>query len=121
MALRARVASVGWPAKLTRMCRPAFGTGMRGDGGVVSAASLRTDLELARQEIRDLRAERDKLRETIRRQLGQQLDTISTKDLTTRIGDADPARPARPQPTARHCEPASPNSRLTSQRPACGA
>jgi septal ring factor EnvC (AmiA/AmiB activator) len=56
---------------------------MRGDGGVVSAASLRTDLELARQEIRDLRAERDKLRETIRRQL----DTISTKDLTTRIGE----------------------------------
>jgi predicted nuclease with TOPRIM domain len=52
-----------------------------------SAASLRTDLELARQEIRDLRAERDKLRDGIRRQLGQQLDAISAKDLTTRIGE----------------------------------
>ncbi len=52
-----------------------------------SAASLRTDLELARQEIGDLRAERDKLRDGIRRQLGQQLDAISAKDLTTRIGE----------------------------------
>jgi predicted nuclease with TOPRIM domain len=52
-----------------------------------SAASLRTDLELARQEIRDLRAERDTLRDGIRRQLGQQLDAISAKDLTTRIGE----------------------------------
>ena len=52
-----------------------------------SAASLRTDLELARQEIRDLRADRDKLRDAIRRQLGQQLDAISATDLTTRIGE----------------------------------
>jgi len=52
-----------------------------------SAASLRTDLELARQEITALRADRDKLRDGIRRQLGQQLDAISAKDLTTRIGE----------------------------------
>jgi Family of unknown function (DUF6262) len=52
-----------------------------------SAASLRTDLELARQEISDLRADRDKLRDAIRRQLGQQLDAITAKDLTTRIGE----------------------------------
>jgi chromosome segregation ATPase len=51
------------------------------------SASLRTDLELARQEIRDLRTDRDKLRDGIRRQLGQQLDAISAKDLTTRIGE----------------------------------
>jgi hypothetical protein len=56
-------------------------------GLTLSAASLRTDLELARQEIRDLRADRDKLRDAIRRQLGQQLDAISAKDLTTRLGE----------------------------------
>jgi chromosome segregation ATPase len=52
-----------------------------------STASLRTDLELARQEIRDLRAERDKLRDGISRQLGQQLDATSSRDLATRIGE----------------------------------
>jgi chromosome segregation ATPase len=52
-----------------------------------SAASLRTDLELARHEITALRAERDKLRDAIRRQLGQQLDTLTTRDLATRIDE----------------------------------
>jgi chromosome segregation ATPase len=52
-----------------------------------STASLRTDLELARHQITTLRDERDNLRDAIRRQLGQQLDTLSAKDLTTRIDE----------------------------------
>lgn len=48
-----------------------------------SAASLRTDLELARAQIRDLRAERDKLLSHIRLQLGQ----IHSKTLIDRIGE----------------------------------
>lgn len=52
-----------------------------------NAASLRTDLELARQEIKELRADRDRLRDGMRLQLGQQLDAISTKDLATRIDE----------------------------------
>lgn len=56
-------------------------------GRSVSAASLRTDLELARDQIRALRAERDKLREKTRLQLGQQLDQLSAKDLTARIDE----------------------------------
>jgi ABC-type phosphate transport system auxiliary subunit len=52
-----------------------------------SAASLRTDLELARQEITELRAERDRLRDGLRRQLGRQLDAISTKDLAARVDE----------------------------------
>ena len=52
-----------------------------------SAASLRTDLELARTQIRDLRAERDKLRNHIRLQLGHQLDQIHSKTLIDRIDE----------------------------------
>jgi predicted nuclease with TOPRIM domain len=52
-----------------------------------SAASLRTDLELARAQTRDLRAERDKLREHLRLQLGHQLDQIRAKTLTERIDE----------------------------------
>jgi hypothetical protein len=44
-----------------------------GTGRTASAASLCTDLELARQQIRQLRDERGKLREHIRLQLGHQL------------------------------------------------
>jgi chromosome segregation ATPase len=48
-------------------------------------AGLRTDLELAREEIRRLRSERDQLRHTIRQNLGQQLDQLGTQDLATRV------------------------------------
>ncbi|MET7903376.1 DUF6262 family protein [Streptomyces sp. NPDC005355] len=54
-------------------------------GGAASTAALRTDLELARQEITALRSERDKLKEALRRQLGQQLDQVAAGDLVARI------------------------------------
>ncbi|AEY93953.1 hypothetical protein SHJG_8688 [Streptomyces hygroscopicus subsp. jinggangensis 5008] len=48
-------------------------------------ASLRADLAMAREEIKELRAERDQLRAAIRQQLGHQLDQISNRKLTERI------------------------------------
>ncbi|WP_331742893.1 DUF6262 family protein (plasmid) [Streptomyces sp. NBC_01136] len=53
----------------------------------LSPATLRTDLELARQEITTLREERDRLRTALSRHLGQQLDALSSQDLTTRIDE----------------------------------
>ncbi|MFJ9026334.1 hypothetical protein ACIRPU_41200 [Streptomyces sp. NPDC102259] len=50
-------------------------------------ASLRTDLELARQEITTLREERDRLRTAMSHHLGQQLDAVSSQSLTTRIDE----------------------------------
>jgi hypothetical protein len=52
-----------------------------------SAASLRTDLELARAEARALRAERDQLRQAMRHQLGRQLDQISSAGLAERVDE----------------------------------
>jgi predicted nuclease with TOPRIM domain len=52
-----------------------------------SAASLKTDLELARIDIAKVRGERDKLRDRIRHQLGQQLHSTATADLINRINE----------------------------------
>ncbi len=52
-----------------------------------SAASLHTDLELARQEIKNLRTERDKLRHNLQKQLGRQLDQPTHQELLTRINE----------------------------------
>jgi predicted nuclease with TOPRIM domain len=52
-----------------------------------SAASLRTDLELARHEITGLRAERDKLRGNLQKQLGRQLDALTHRELVDRIDE----------------------------------
>ncbi|MEU3069917.1 DUF6262 family protein [Streptomyces sp. NPDC006906] len=59
----------------------------RQSGGTASTASLRTDLELSRTEIRTLREERDKLKAARQRSLGQQLDQAATKDLVARIDE----------------------------------
>ncbi|MEU8482310.1 DUF6262 family protein [Streptomyces sp. NPDC048641] len=59
----------------------------RQSGGTASTASLRTDLELFRTEIRALREERDKLKAVLQRSLGQQLDQAVTKDLVARIDE----------------------------------
>ncbi|MEW2623659.1 DUF6262 family protein [Streptomyces sp. NPDC048106] len=48
-------------------------------------ASLHADLSMAREEIKELRAERDQLRGAMRQQLGHQLDQISNRKLTERI------------------------------------
>lgn len=53
----------------------------------VSAAGLRTDLELARQELQALRSERDQLREALRRRLGDDLDALGRADLTARVDE----------------------------------
>ena len=52
-----------------------------------SPASLRTDLELARAQIKQLRTEREQLRAQIRSHLGQQLEQLSSKALTERISE----------------------------------
>ncbi|MET4648230.1 hypothetical protein ABID95_008000 [Streptomyces atratus] len=50
-------------------------------------ATLRTELELARQEIRALREERERMRQALQHQLGQQLDTFAAGDLTARVDE----------------------------------
>lgn len=57
-----------------------------------SSTSLRVDLELAREEIRKLRAERDQLQRNARLHLGQQLDQIGAADLTTRVHELNQAK-----------------------------
>jgi hypothetical protein len=52
-------------------------------------ASLRTDLALARDEIRRLRADNDKLRRRLRLQLGAEIDGPSRAELTTRAADLE--------------------------------
>ncbi|MFC4463778.1 DUF6262 family protein [Streptomyces xiangluensis] len=50
-----------------------------------SAASLRTDLELSKQQVAALRGERDRLKAALQRQLGQQLDQVGSADLVARV------------------------------------
>jgi len=52
-----------------------------------SAASLATDLELARADNGKLRAERDQLRAALRRRLGEQLDQLSNQSLVDRVDE----------------------------------
>ncbi|RSM64907.1 hypothetical protein DMB66_18405 [Actinoplanes sp. ATCC 53533] len=56
-------------------------------GVTASQASLRTELELSRADNKRIRAERDTLKEAMRRQLGRQLDQIGAADLITRINE----------------------------------
>jgi chromosome segregation ATPase len=53
----------------------------------ISQARLRADLELARTQIRQLRAERDQLREKVRSELGAQVEQLGRKSLTDRIDE----------------------------------
>jgi phage shock protein A len=50
-----------------------------------SAASLLTDLVLAREEVKALRAENEKLRHSAQRLLGKQLDQVGVHELVARI------------------------------------
>ncbi|KOU76292.1 hypothetical protein ADK57_05075 [Streptomyces sp. MMG1533] len=76
----------------------------------LSSAALRTDLELARQEVTTLREERDRLRTAMSHHLGQQLDAISGQNLTTRVEEltqhnhqlADQLQQATTENTALH-------------------
>ena len=60
-------------------------------GEPVSQASLRTDLVAARDEIRRLRAERDKLRARFRLQLGAEIEGPDRAELITRVASLEAA------------------------------
>ncbi|MEU2736755.1 DUF6262 family protein [Streptomyces sp. NPDC007095] len=60
-------------------------TRQRKEGSVASLASLTTDLEFARAQVRALTEERDRLRAAVQRSLGERVDAVSTKDLVARI------------------------------------
>jgi hypothetical protein len=55
------------------------------NSGTIGAASLRTDLSLAREEIKRLRADNEKLRRNAQRLLGQQLDQVNVTELIARV------------------------------------
>jgi hypothetical protein len=55
----------------------------------LTPASLRTDLALARNEIRSLRGERDKLRARLRLQLGAEIDGPDRAELIARVADLE--------------------------------
>lgn len=48
---------------------------------------LRIEHDLARQEIRQLRIDRDRLSTAVRHQLGQQLDALAAGDLAARVDE----------------------------------
>jgi len=54
-------------------------------GRTATEASLRTDLELARQDNRALRGEVARLKKILREQLGEQLDATSSETLRQRV------------------------------------
>jgi hypothetical protein len=56
-------------------------------GLLASDASLRTDLELARQDNRRMREEVDRLKKAMREHLGNQLEVVSTESLRRRIDE----------------------------------
>jgi hypothetical protein len=62
-----------------------------GRGEPVTQASLRTDLAVARDEIRRLRAERDKLRARLRLQLGAEIEGPDRAELITRVASLEAA------------------------------
>ncbi len=60
-----------------------------GHGEPVSHASLRTDLAAAREEIRRLRADRDKLRARLRLQLGAEIEGPGRAELIARVASLE--------------------------------
>ncbi|EFG79832.1 hypothetical protein HMPREF0591_0262 [Mycobacterium parascrofulaceum ATCC BAA-614] len=52
-------------------------------------ASLRTDLAIARDQIKTLRAERDKLQQRLRLQLGAEIEAPDRAHLTARVADLE--------------------------------
>jgi hypothetical protein len=64
-------------------------TAIRGDQAPLAPAGLRTDLALARAEIRRLRAEHDKLRHRLRLQLGAEINQPDPTELITRVAELE--------------------------------
>ncbi|MFJ3218266.1 DUF6262 family protein [Kitasatospora sp. NPDC086801] len=57
----------------------------RKEGAVASSASLATDLELARGQLRAVTEERDRLKAAVQRNLGVQVNAVQAKDLVARV------------------------------------
>ncbi len=55
------------------------------EGKGPSPASLATDLELARAELRTVRGERDRLKAAVQRSLGRQVDQVGSAQLVARV------------------------------------
>jgi hypothetical protein len=55
----------------------------------VSEASLQTDLALAREEIKELKTERDRLRERVRLALGAEIDDVQRDEFLHRIRELE--------------------------------
>lgn len=55
----------------------------------ITPASLRTDLAIARDQIKMLRAERDKLQQRLRLQLGAEIEAPDRVHLTARVADLE--------------------------------
>jgi hypothetical protein len=54
-----------------------------------TSESLRTDLAIAREQIKTLRAERDKLQQRLRLQLGAEIEAPDRAHLTARVADLE--------------------------------
>jgi hypothetical protein len=75
-----------------RQAQPGSGpprTTTPGDQAPLTPTSLRTDLALARAEIRRLRTDNDKLRHRLRLQLGAEIDTPDPAELITRVAELE--------------------------------
>jgi len=60
-----------------------------GNHASLTPASLRTDLAIAREQIRGLRAERDQLRARLRLQLGAEIEGPERAELITRVANLE--------------------------------
>lgn len=80
-----QAAIAGQARAADRARRRAETSGARAAGA--SAASLACDLQLAREEIKQLRAERDKLKAAVQRGLGAALEHAGAAELTARINE----------------------------------
>jgi chromosome segregation ATPase len=76
--------------------------------------SLRTDLAIAQEQIKTLRAERDKLQQRLRLQLGAELEAPDRAHLTARVADLETInRQLVAERDARATEADTANSRVT--------
>jgi hypothetical protein len=72
---------------------------------VAAPAGLRADLALAREEVKRLRAERDKLQQRLRLQLGAEIDGPQRAELIVRVADLEAVnRRLVAEKDARNCE-----------------
>ena len=87
------------------------GAAVPAGGEPVTLASLRTDLGVAREQVRQLRAERDKLLGRLRLQLGAEIEGPERAELITRISQLEePRASSQPSATPAPPRPATPST-----------